>query len=229
MPEASSPADRILELVDLAGRLKLTRLQTDFVLALVTDPKRNQTKAAIAAGASPKAAKVWASKTLRKGNVWDFLGNVEAGVRQRTEELAQEEARAAAVPIEQAVMDAAEHQLRLSRMGRADIGHHLAIDQDGSVEVRLDPDYTDIIRELRVEERADKDGMPVRRTTIKVADPVPALQGLARVKGWEKSEPKGAANDETLAILGAVSVEAFKAAYLKLIAGGNGHGGPGQG
>jgi hypothetical protein len=123
-------------------------------------------------------------------------------------------------------MESAEHQLRLSRLGRADIGRHLAIDGDGNVEVRIDPAYTDTIREVKVEEWADKDGMPVRRTTIKLADPMPALQALARVKGWEKEEGNGEVNKVALDILGAASIETFKAAYLKLIAGENGHGRP---
>jgi len=187
MAEAPTSSDRALELVVLAERLKLTRLQADFVLALVAHPKRNQTKAAIEAGASPQTAVVWACKTLRLAKVQEFLGKVtEAAVERACE-------RALASPavrqVEEAIMASAEHLLRLSRLGRADIGRHLSIDQDGNVEVRVDPAYTEIIRELRIEERADKDGMPVRRTTIKVADPVPALQGLAKVRGWERAIP----------------------------------------
>jgi hypothetical protein len=39
--EGPFPSDRALELVDLAKRLRLTRLQTDLALALARDPKRN--------------------------------------------------------------------------------------------------------------------------------------------------------------------------------------------
>jgi hypothetical protein len=84
-----------LELVDLAGRLKLSRLQRDFVLALVADPERSHTAAAIRAGASPKAAHVWASKTLRLGKVREFLGSLTeaAAKRARAEALACPETR----------------------------------------------------------------------------------------------------------------------------------------
>jgi hypothetical protein len=46
------PSDRAIQLADLAKRLRLTPLQTDFALALAADPKGNQIRAAVAAGVS---------------------------------------------------------------------------------------------------------------------------------------------------------------------------------
>lgn len=177
-------SDRALELVDLAGRLKLTPLQRNFVLGLVAAPRSSHTAAAIRAGASPKAAHIWASKTIRLGKVRQFLGEVReaAAARAREEALASPETGRVA----DVIMEAAEHQLRLSRLGRADIGRHLAIHEDGNVEVRIDPAYADIISELKVEERVDANGMRLRRTTIRIADPMSALQQLARLRGWDE-------------------------------------------
>lgn len=230
LPEGSAPSDRALELVDLAKHLKLTRLQAGFVLALAVDPKRNQTKAAIEAGASPKTAHIWASKTLRLAKIQEFLAKVTEAATERARELAL--ANPAVHQVEEAVMESAEHQLRLSRMGRADIGRHLdaeAINALGIPGLKLDAAHTETIREIAWEHVVGTGGMATTRVRIKVADPVPALQGLARLKGWEKADGGGEVNKQALAILGAVTVEAFKAAYLKLIAGGNGHGGPDQG
>jgi len=66
--------------------------------------------------------------------------------------------------------------------------------------------------------------MPVRRTTIRVADPVPALQALARVRRWDSVERANGVNKLALDILGAVTIAEFKVAYLRLMAGGNGDG-----
>ena len=50
------------------------------------------------------------------------------------------------------------------------------------------------------------------------------------MKGWEKAEEAAGTGPlpEALALLGAVTVQTFKEAYLKLIAGGNGAGGNGH-
>jgi phage terminase small subunit len=222
MLEARTASDRALELVELAGRLRLTRLQTDFVLALVADPKRNQTKAAIEAGASSKTAHIWASKKLRLAKVQEFLAKVTEAAAERARERAL--ASPAVRQVENAIMESAEYQLRLSRLGRADIGKHLEIDAEGVPKVRVDPAHTGFIREVRVEEFVGSDGQIKTTTTLKVADSLPALVALGRVRGWEKPESQPADTGLALQILGAVTVKAFKDAYLKLVAAGNGNG-----
>jgi hypothetical protein len=49
------PSDRAIQLADLAKRLRLTPLETDFALALAADPKGNQIRAAVAAGVSRRS------------------------------------------------------------------------------------------------------------------------------------------------------------------------------
>lgn len=216
-------SERALELAEFAKRLRLTPLQTGFALALAADPKGNQTRSAVAAGASAKSAHVWASRTRRLAKVQRFLAKVG--------EAAQEEGRRRSLAdpgvaqVRESIMASAEHQLQLSRMGRADIGRHLEIDQDGNVQVRIDPAYTDSICEVRVEERTDKDGMPVRRTTIRVTDPVPALQALARVRGWDgpAAQPNGP-NPLWTAVLGELPQGLLKKTYLRMLQASSGNG-----
>jgi phage terminase small subunit len=79
----SAPSDRAIQLADLAKRLRLTPLQTDFALALAADPKGNQTSSAVTAGASAKSAHVWACRTLRLAKVQRFLVKVGKAVQER--------------------------------------------------------------------------------------------------------------------------------------------------
>lgn len=52
-----------------SGRKKLTSRESRFIAALLADPAQNATKAAIAAGYSPKTATVQASRLLRKVHI----------------------------------------------------------------------------------------------------------------------------------------------------------------
>lgn len=87
-------------------------------------------------------------------------------------------------------MGAQEVQERLARIARADIGEHLSFDAEGQPKLQLSQDNTGTIREY-VEERevTRKAGETEVSTTvrrIKVADPLPALQTLAKIHGLEK-------------------------------------------
>lgn len=87
-------------------------------------------------------------------------------------------------------MGAEEVQERLATLARADIGRHLAFDEKGDPRLAVSKDHTGIIREF-VEEReiTRKAGDTEVSTTvrrIKVADPLPALQTLAKIHGLEK-------------------------------------------
>jgi hypothetical protein len=84
-------------------------------------------------------------------------------------------------------MEAAEVVERLSRQARADLGHHLAWTEAGEPYIRINPEHTDTIRELRQREGPPgEDGRPLWiERTIKVADPRPAQEALARIHGLD--------------------------------------------
>ena len=88
-------------------------------------------------------------------------------------------------------MAADEVIVRLSRLARADIGQHLRWGEDGEPYLRIDPAHTDTIRELRQRDgppNGDKAPAWVERM-VKVADPRPALEALARIHGLDGKQP----------------------------------------
>jgi hypothetical protein len=93
------------------------------------------------------------------------------------------------------IMEKPELLARLTRIARADVGKHLKI-ENGQAEVHLDPEHTDIIREITVKDgpRDDAGKRMWTETRLKVADPVVPLQGLARIYGLEKTRPTLNAN-----------------------------------
>ena len=82
------------------------------------------------------------------------------------------------------IMDKPELLARLSRLARADIGKHLKI-EDGVPSIHVDPEYTDIVREITVKRTANEGGVATE-TKLKIADPRPALVDIAEILGLKK-------------------------------------------
>lgn len=184
-------------LAAFARQLSLTRRERRFAEALARDPERNQTNAAIKAGYPENAAHVRGSETVRKRKVQTYMAAVVEEARTQAPQLARQLPE---FEPDEAALSTAEVLLRLSRQGRSDIGRHLVIDDAGEGRPRLDLKHTDIVREYQVEEHTipgDKRRTLVR-TKLKVADPVPALLGLARIYGLED---RGADDDEMQRVL----------------------------
>ena len=133
----------------------------------------------------------------------------------------------------EAAMGKEETLLRLSRQARADIGRHLSFNAAGDVALQVSKDHTDIIREYVEEEvRTHKEGetiTEVRTKRLKVADPVPSLQTLAKIHGLEKPGPGQGltVNGNVLlqvALDAGIPREKFGELGRRLLAGLNGHG-----
>src|SRR5260221_349013 len=73
-----APLGMLLDNEELA-----TMTRRSFAEAFVADPKRNQTKAAIAAGAVPSRAPMTASRWVRLGKVGRFIHALEAAAKAR--------------------------------------------------------------------------------------------------------------------------------------------------
>ena len=94
--------------------------------------------------------------------------------------VSKEHLELAMVIAKSAIMEKTELMEKLSRQARADIGKHLKIDDKGDATVRLDPEHTDILREVAVTPAG---------TRIKIESPIPALLELAEIYGLKKQPP----------------------------------------
>ena len=175
----------------------------------------NGTQAAIGAGVkgTPGAIRVTANRLLKKARASGLL-------EQKLQQI-------------EAAMGKEETLLRLSRQARADIGRHLRFGEAGDVSLRVSKDHTDIIREYVEEEvRTTKAGetlTEVRTKRLKVADPVPSLQTLAKIHGLEKPGPGQGltVNGNVLlqvALDAGIPREKFGELGRRLLAGLNGNG-----
>ena len=197
----AEPSQDAVALAELSVKLKLTRKQRLFAEALALDPDHNQTKAALKAGYAQSSASVRAAEMIKMRSFKEYTAAFIA-VAEKRALLSRPE-----TGIEAAVMDEAELLWRLTMIGRSDIGSHLEIAEDGSFRVKLDRQKTGIVREVVTKEimGGDEGKGAVLETRIKVADPLPALLGLAKIKGIEPEErPKdsGGARNNILVILG---------------------------
>lgn len=149
---------------------KLTLKQRRFCEAYAQS--LNATQAGLAAGAkSAEYAAVLGHRMLKNAKVKAYIA-----------ELTEAPLAAATAA---AKMGADETLERLAMIARADAGVHLSINGDGDATVVLDPKQTGILREITSVRRTvgkDADGNPKveLETKIKVADPLPALNLLAR-------------------------------------------------
>lgn len=200
------------ELVALADKLGLSEKQRRYAEHLASDPERNQTQAALNAGYAASAARSHGSRLASDCNIQTYM----AALIEKSKEAVNVVAMT-----EDAVMETAEVMLRLSRQGRADIGKHLSVDDDGNWSVRPSKEHTDTIRHLKSRSGCDKDGMAWTETEIKVADPVPALQSLARIYGLEKESDSGkVVNINIEKLLAVVSPEQLREANRLALMGG---------
>ena len=170
--------------------------------------------AAIAAGVTgtPKSLEVKAARLHKRARVSGLL-------EQKLQQI-------------EGAMGKEETLLRLSRQARADIGRHLSFNAAG-VSLQVSKDHTDIIREYVEEEvRTTKAGetlTEVRTKRLKVADPVPSLQTLAKIHGLEKPGPGQGltVNGNVLlqvALDAGIPREKFGELGRRLLAGLNGNG-----
>lgn len=79
--EVSPAPPAPVELDRLASRLGLTAMQRAFADALASDPRRNQTHAAIAAGVERNRAHIAGSRWARNGKVIAYLAEIERAAR----------------------------------------------------------------------------------------------------------------------------------------------------
>ena len=172
------------ELHKLAKDLQLTEKQRLFAEAYAQDPEQNATRAAREAGALTGAG-VTAHKWLKVGKIQAYI----SAVRDRIA------ANAPPPTTKMPAISSEEVLWRLSRQASSDIGKHLVI-ENGMAHVRLDPEHTDILRELVVREGpTDSTGKPLWvETKIKVTDPCQPLMGIARIYGLEGKQEGGTVN-----------------------------------
>lgn len=195
----------VTELDRLARDLRLTPKQRRFAEALAADPSGNKTLAALAAGCGSAAARFRGSKWLAMPKVRRYVESLRTAAQLALERRTAD-----------AVMSAAEVQERLTTLARADLGAHLEVDADGVPRVKIDPAQTYILREVSTRHGPEDEvrgGATWTETKVRVADPRPALEALARIKGLGE----GARSDGGVTITGPVLVQ--------LLGGGNGNGG----
>jgi phage terminase small subunit len=190
-------ADRMMA---LAAALKLTEKQRRFCEALVADPDRNQTAAALAAGYGAAGAHVKASETVRLGKVAAYLDalQAEAGALKRRRQEA-----------EGAIAGAAEVLETMTAHMRADVDDFL--DDFGSFDLQKAraAKKTRLLREVVVEEKllkmGDGDEVLERRTKFKLVDPQKAADQLARhYRLYPDEAPPSAGSVTVVNVIGAL-------------------------
>jgi len=121
----------------------------------------------------------------------EFLAHVGKGRKKGVPNKTTPVKKVATQLVQGLIMEQTELLARLTRHGRADIGKHLKFSEDGKLlGVEVDPQYTEIIRDLELKEgpRDEKTGKPLwTETKVRVADPMPALGQLAKYHGLEKA------------------------------------------
>lgn len=149
-----------------------------FCEALVANPGITGKDAAIKAGWSPRSAHVLASRALDRPRVQAYLKALKNEIDNPGEKA-----------IRRKVMSARAVLARLSAIGRASLKPHMAFNGEGEfVGINVDPDHADGIRQIKTKQIMGIEGAAgLVETEVRIADPLPALQTLAKYHGLEKA------------------------------------------
>lgn len=191
--------------MELADSLALTEFQRKFCEALASDPDRNQTKAALTAGASEKSAHVEGSRTLKLDKVQRYM----EALTQTATELAERKTG-------RRVMALAEALGRMTELAESDITDFITV-VDGEarpdIAKAVEAGKGHLLQEFSFEDGADKDGLARTRTRFKLYDKKDALDKIIRHHGGYKdganSDP-GQTIINVLAVLGSLPQDTLK-------------------
>lgn len=108
---------------------------------------------------------------------------------------------------QQTVMSAQEVIMRMTAIGRGDIGIFTKRDHNGTVTVDLDSDEAKagswLIQEISIDEGCGPDGMPWSKIKIKLHDKLRAIVTLGQMWGIDK--PRGGDDDERSRMAGVIA------------------------
>jgi phage terminase small subunit len=195
----------VKRLIALADELELTDFQRKFSEALAADPERNQTRAALAAGASEKSAHVEGSRTLKLDKVKRYM---EALTKTATD-LAERQTQ-------RKVMGLAEALGRMTELAESDITDFITVvDNEARPDIAkaIEAGKGHLLQEFSFEDGADKDGLARTKTRFKVYDKKDALDKIIRHHGGYKDgahEAPAQTLVNVLAILGDLPQDTLK-------------------
>jgi phage terminase small subunit len=179
---ADSIRPEVRKLMDLADELGLTEFQRRFCEALASDPDRNQTQAALKAGAAPKSAHVQATRTIRLAKAQTYM----AALTKTATELSERKTG-------RRVMGLAEALGRMTELAESDMTDFVD-EVDGelkpSIKKAIDAGKGHLVQEFQLEEGADKDGLARTKTRFKLYDKKDALDKIIRHHGGYKDAEK---------------------------------------
>lgn len=152
----------------LTQELKLTKAQRAFVEALAVDPKRNQTKAAEAAGINPARSAVQGSRWMRLSKIQRYLAHLTHAAVVRAEE-----------KTDGTIANLAEAMAFLTTTMRTRITDYVTDDGAVSVE-KLREAPAGIVRKLKVRSTTDEKGQVYAEHELQLESGSAAAQALIR-------------------------------------------------
>lgn len=152
----------------LAHELKLTKAQRAFVEALVKDPKRNQTKAAEAAGIDRSRSAVQGSRWMALGKIQQYLAHLTSAAVERAEQ-----------KTEGVIADLAECLAHQTMVMRSKLPDYLG--NSGEINVaKLKKAPAGLIRKIKIRSTTDEKGQVYAEHELQLESGSTAAQALIR-------------------------------------------------